>query len=399
VIAPTLSASQNEAVATAVAAVRDGVRVFRIFGYAGTGKTTIAKEIARQVEAECGGPAIFAAYTGKAASVLKSKGCAARTIHQILYKPREVIEDVAVLDANGDPVLDAEGKPVTKQVESVAFDASDVARSGARRASVLIIDECSMVDEAIGRDLMGLGVPIIVLGDPFQLPPVNGGGFFTNCDADIILTEVHRQQEGCGVLDIAWAIREGRRLQHGEYEGGSEVVHRGCAYNPEFLLGFDQVICGTNKTRATLNRIMRTKLLGQAASDPIASKDRLVCLRNNYEFGIANGELMTVRETHGPLGTSRHLASLAVDGREDDEPGKVRTLNIHHILGLPGQVTREGRDVLIVDYGYAITAHKAQGSQWDRVLVVDESAVFRQDAARWLYTAVTRAAKSVVVAR
>ena len=51
------------------------------------------------------------------------------------------------------------------------------------------------------------------------------------------------------------------------------------------------------------------------------------------------------------------------------------------------------------DYGYALTVHKAQGSQWDDVLLFDESYAFREHRARWLYTGLTRAAKRLTIVR
>src|SRR5215475_9459117 len=134
--------------------------VFRLFGYAGTGKTTLARHIAQAVD----GKVLFAAFTGKAALVMRSKGCeGASTIHSLIYKARE----------SGDEVP--------------SFDLWDDAP--ASKASLIVIDECSMVDAELGRDLMSFGVPLLVLGDPAQLPPIQGGGFFTDAKPDAMLTE------------------------------------------------------------------------------------------------------------------------------------------------------------------------------------------------------------------
>jgi exodeoxyribonuclease V len=156
---------QQEAALKAVARWlnRGEPQIFRLFGYAGTGKTTLAKKIAGDVEGEVA----FGAFTGKAALVLRAKGCAeARTIHSLIYRATET--------ETGEPSF-------------VLNEDSTVARS-----KLVIIDECSMVDAELGRDLLSFGVPILVLGDPGQLPPVKGGGFFTGTDPDIMLTEVHR---------------------------------------------------------------------------------------------------------------------------------------------------------------------------------------------------------------
>ena len=70
-----------------------------------------------------------------------------------------------------------------------------------------MIDECSMVDEELGRDLLSFGKPILVLGDPAQLPPVKGGGFFTETAPDVMLTEIHRQAEGSAIIRASRAAR------------------------------------------------------------------------------------------------------------------------------------------------------------------------------------------------
>src|SRR5580765_3244636 len=143
-------------------------QVFRLFGYAGTGKTTLARHIADEADGEVK----FAAFTGKAASVMRGKGCrGASTIHSLIYRARESGEEIP------------------------SFDLWDEAP--ASKAELIIIDECSMVDAELGRDLLSFGVPVLVLGDPAQLPPVQGAaspaGFFTEAEPDAMLTEVHRQ--------------------------------------------------------------------------------------------------------------------------------------------------------------------------------------------------------------
>src|ERR1700756_2284703 len=141
--------------------------VFRLFGYAGTGKTTLARHIAEGVD----GKVLFAAFTGKAALVMRNKGCdGAATIHSLIYRARESGE------------------------ETPSFELWDEAP--ASKANLIVIDECSMVDAELGRDLLSFGAPVLVLGDPAQLPPVQGGGFFTDAEPDVMLTEGHRQALG-----------------------------------------------------------------------------------------------------------------------------------------------------------------------------------------------------------
>src|SRR5712692_98761 len=186
-------------------------QIFRLFGYAGTGKTTLAKHIAQHVD----GKVLFGAFTGKAASVMRSKGCeAATTIHGMIYQAHDSGEETPSFD------LWREGP--------------------AAKAKLIVIDECSMVDAELGGDLLSFGTPLLVLGDPAQLPPIQGAGFFTNVEPDAMLTEVHRQAQNDPIVRLSMDVREGRRLERGQY-GETEVVSRD-ALDPERVMGADQVL-------------------------------------------------------------------------------------------------------------------------------------------------------------
>ena len=153
--------------------------VFRLFGFAGTGKTTLARHIAEAVDGEVK----YAAFTGKAALVMRNKGCDdASTIHSLIYRTRE--------SGNEQP----------------SFELWDEAP--ASKAKLIVIDECSMVDAELGRDLLSFGTPLLVLGDPAQLPPIQGGGFFTNAEPDAMLTEVHRQAQDDPIVRMSMDVRE-----------------------------------------------------------------------------------------------------------------------------------------------------------------------------------------------
>src|SRR5438270_10247217 len=170
--------------------------LIRLFGYAGTGKTTLARHLAAHIEGEVK----FAAFTGKAALVMRGKGCyGASTIHSLIYRARESGE------------------------ETPTFELWDDAP--ASKAKLIVIDECSMVDAELGRDLMSFGVPVLVLGDPAQLPPIQGGGYFTEAEPDAMLTEVHRQAQGNPIIRLSMDIRAGRSLEPGIY-GETQVVSR-----------------------------------------------------------------------------------------------------------------------------------------------------------------------------
>ncbi|WP_417686907.1 ATP-dependent DNA helicase [Roseibium sp.] len=354
---------------------RGDKQVFRLFGYAGTGKTTLARHLAEGID----GDVCFGAFTGKAAHVLRQKGCEdAGTIHSLIYRPRSSKEEEEVDDDEEDA-----GPQFAIKRDSAAAT-----------AKLIVIDECSMVDEDLGRDLLSFGTPVLVLGDPAQLPPVKGGGYFTEAEPDVMLTEVHRQAQDNPIVRMSMDIREGRKLDYGAY-GESQVIGRK-EIDKEQILSADQVLVGTNKTRRLYNGRIR-ELKGFTTPMPSVG-DKLVCLRNDKTKGLLNGGLWTVSRLRQPRGNT-----LRFDVKPEDEVGKqkvqVKVLPAMFEDGaeaIPYAIRRKADEF---DYGYALTVHKSQGSQWDDVVLFDESWAFREHRDRWLYTAVTRAAERITVVR
>jgi ATP-dependent exoDNAse (exonuclease V) alpha subunit len=339
--------------------------VFRLFGYAGTGKTTLARHVA----GDAGGDVAFAAYTGKAAHVMRAKGAkGAGTIHSLIYRPRGEDENGPTFVLNED--------------------------SAAGKAALVVIDECSMIDAEVGRDLLSFGTPILVLGDPAQLPPIAGGGFFTDAEPDVMLTEVHRQAADDPIVRLSMIVREGGGLEYGTF-GESSIIRRS-ELEPDAVLAADQVLVGRNSTRRSYNTRIR-ELLKREGPVPVAG-DTLVCLRNERKRGLLNGSLWRVEAVRKPRkGLVRYALS-----PEDDGAGKRRTVSINPAFfdgtaeALPFAQRRRSDEF---DFGYVLTVHKAQGSQWDAVMLFDESFAFRENRARWLYTGITRAATRVTVVR
>jgi exodeoxyribonuclease-5 len=252
-----------------------------------------------------------------------------------------------------------------------------------------------MVDETIGRDLLSFGTPVLVLGDPAQLPPIAGGGFFTEAEPDVMLTEVHRQAAGDPIVRLSMIVREGGRLEAGAY-GESSVIARD-AIGPEVILDADQVLVGRNLTRRNYNTRIR-QLLDRDGPVPVAG-DILVCLRNDRARGLLNGSLWRVDDVRKPRkGLLRY--SLTPD---DDAPGKRKTLASINPAFFDGTADAlalaERRRSDEFDFGYVLTVHKAQGSQWDDVVLFDESFAFREHRSRWLYTGITRAASRITIVR
>lgn len=362
-----LSPQQSDAALAVQAWLRDpnGAPFFYLAGYAGTGKTTLAKVLAESVSR-----VRFAAFTGKASLVLSSKDCnPSTTIHSLIYRMEK---------RNGK-------KRFARNPDSAI-----------RSCDVLIVDEISMVDEIIGRDLMSFGVRILVLGDPAQLPPVRGKGFFTQDRPDFMLTEIHRQAAENPIIRMSMDVREGRELQFGDY-GSSKVIRRN-QMTANMALDADILITGKNDTRRQWNNRMR-QLKGLEGRFCVG--ERVVTLKNSQESGVLNGALWDVTELCGGDDSTSGLRLASADNFMADLTPEVITH--HQYLDRDEKNVeeriKENRALDPVDYGYALSCHKSQGSQWNATMVYDESRVFRENATRWLYTAITRAAERTIIVR
>lgn len=375
-----------------------GQQTFRLFGYAGTGKTTIAKALGDQAT----GTVYYVAYTGKAALVMSSKRCPATTIHSLIYLPkgkssqrlRELRGQLAMAIKAAYAWRPSEKEKLLQQISDEEANARQPSftlnhESKVKDAALIVVDEASMVGSRVGEDLASFGVPILALGDPAQLPPVKDKAFFMGHEPDVLLTDVHRQAEESPVIQLATDVREGRRPEQGEY-GDSRVVQKG-VLSWEDLASADQIIVGTNVTRRFINEGIRN-LHGRTDPLPVPG-DKLICTRNDAELGLMNGSLWEVVESRDN-GLSQ--LSLIIWGWGD---GRQTIVDVYKepFLGEPAPSWASPGETAHFDYGNAITCHKAQGSEWDDVIVIDESRVFRQDARKWLYTAITRAAERVTV--
>ena len=290
-------------------------------GVAGTGKTTLAAELGRRVKCQ------YAAYTGKATHRLKQVGCAhATTVHRLLYR-------------------------CDRAPWGFKFTWCP---SVNRDTDLIVVDEASMLPDAMLLELCSLGKPVVFIRDPFQLPPVSGEHTVLETLPQLHLTEVHRQALESPVLRLATAVRQGDPWQYPKSRDVGQA---------------DIVLCGLNKTRMRLN----AALSPHKTCDAVHPGDRVVALANTAP--VFNGSLWTLTE-HGGL----------TDGEQ-----------IHNVdCALRPATWRRG--VVPIDLAYCLTVHKAQGSEWPHVaLVYKEASSFREFSARWLYTGITRARETLTL--
>jgi exodeoxyribonuclease-5 len=341
---------------------------FLLYGFAGTGKTEIAREIGQQVKG-----AVFAAYTGKATNVLRKRGCdPSSTIHALIYLHQ----------------FDEEHGTFTRTLKS-RDELSDV--------SLIIVDEASMVNAELAQDLLSFGIRILIIADPMQLPPVSGEGHFMQYHPDVMLNEVHRQALNSPILRLATDVRQGKRLwKKGRHDG---LVITDGLYSRDGL-DFEVVLVGTKETKNHWNRKLRRHrgFLGANETYREPQVDEVVvCLRNDYRLcdEIFNGQQWRVHwVAHDKVVTRQGFTipilrlSLRNDTGRTEVRGDPRCFN---------GGTDWVRGLQDFDFGYALTVHKSQGSEWDKVLLVNEARAFQRWSREWLYTAITRASKHLTI--
>ena len=410
-------------------------QVFRLFGFAGTGKSTVLKFALAELGLDphrsdrdggaCVPGVVTATFTGKAALVLRRKGTPARTIHSLIYSVIEATEEE--VEAAGKKIQQAE----TDARALVGFDraAAEAAieamrqaqremkkphfalnpQSDAAHAKLIVLDEVSMVGEDMARDLMSFGKPILVLGDPGQLPPIKGEGAFTKDAPDVMLTEIHRQAGESAIIRLATMARQGEPIGFGQYDTFVWKLPK-ADVTPHQCLRGGQVICGMNATRLQLNNAMRRAAGFGDSWLPSGAGEKIVCLKNQNDLGLINGMFLTLDEIvdEGSLFFSATVSD--EDGNRigppgaKGAPGRLRIYKGHFEDHVAFDRHRHDRDwkgkrnLTEATFGWAITGHKSQGSQWENVVVWDDGlGRTEQDRRRWLYTVITRAERGLVI--
>lgn len=339
-------------------------------GLAGTGKTTIAK--AAYDRWHSGGKhVVVMAPTGKASQVLRTKGVPAKTIHSVIYHFRG-----EYLDKNGKPRLSFEEK-------------DDVGH-----ADQFIVDEASMVTARQRKDIEAHGVPVLWVGDPGQLPPVQSKSSGVLAKPTHVLREIHRQAAESPVIHWAYALRKGRAICEA-FEGIDHVQlngRRAWFIAREFVnRKIDRMITKTNRQRVLLNSAIRQE---QGRSGLLVAGDEIICCQNNKVVDVINGEIFTVHEV-----LRQSDRAIVVTARSHDT-GTVRTLSLlKEQFGseqkIPSNAVPE-RHLVLADYAYAITCHKFQGSSARHIGITPKGWCGGEER-KWNYTAATRAEEQITV--
>ena len=388
-----LTRKQEEGLRIAVERHRNHEKYTVIAGYAGTGKSTLVKFIIEALDVDHG-KVCYATFTGKAAQVLAKKGNKnAMTLHKLLFDS-----------------IPRKGGGFTR-IPKKTLD-----------YTVVVVDEISMAPKSIIDKLFQHNVYVICLGDPFQLPPIDKEEDNHLLDhPHIFLDEIMRQAEESEIIRLTMGIRDQKPLN---FAKGNEVQILPYSELCDGMLNWaDQVLVATNLQRHNMNDFMRQ--MRGFGPDP-CDGDKVICLRNywdswNYDNGdpLVNGTIGTIHNPRKDIIRVPYYAynkgvihTLQADFTTDvDEHFGEVSMDPKIMLGGEselewrdkyrlGQLKNRIGDVIPKEftYGYAITCHKAQGSEWDKVLVIEEKFPFQKiDHARWLYTAATRAAEKLVI--
>ena len=391
-----LNDKQKQGLDIAVDRYKRKERYTVISGYAGTGKSTLVKFIVAALpNINPDEDVIYTSFTGKATQVLQKKGNKnVSTLHKLLFES----------------IPKPDGTFFRKPVEFIPY-------------KIVIVDECSMVPKELLQRLIKYNVHIICLGDPGQLPPINKNEDNHLLDhPHIFLDEIMRQEAESEIINLTMDIRAGKPLIR--YQGKEVQVLNKDELTTGMLLWADQIICAKNETRIALNNQMRD-LLGRSGGPQ--DGDKVICLKNNWDIYSVNNNPL-VNGTIGYLKDSfSTYINLPRQITSDGQPKKLDILTANFIsdteedygilnmdkqlitTGVPGldwkTSYKMGRNWRFQDkipdqftYGYAITGWKAQGSEWDNVLVIEEGFPFeKEEHKQWLYTACTRASKKLVI--
>lgn len=411
----TLTADQQEAAALIEAWYHHlNTQIFVLCGYAGTGKTFLVDYVVRALGLVAGESAAFVAPTGKAASVLIQSGVPATTVHSLIYTREEDIE----VDENGEVI----SEQFLRFVKKESIDS---------KIRLIVLDETSMVSDDVLRDLLSFGVKCLCCGDPAQLPPVGGSNTLLSTPV-ITLKEIVRQERDNPIVRLAARVRAGERPAYGEDGCVSVIPRRALDADARRALftQADQIIVGTNRTRAMINREVRA--IRGISPDRVLPQDgeKIICTLNDWSkpldergnFHLVNGIIgrcYRVREQLDGLGQLDFQPDFLAERVEDlpfDTGVFVRGQYYHGYgnracLLTNGILVHENNREMLrrfkvrredtvcrFEFAYAVTCHKAQGSEYDFVVVIDESGYF-EDGKEWLYTAVTRAKKRLVIVR
>lgn len=341
-----LTKEQKYVIYNLVKNARSGTEIQTLGGYAGTGKTVVVRYLKHFLPNYA-----VAAYTGKAAAILRKKGVQATTIHSLIYHP--------LTDRHGN-------------VHFVLVDKDNINCDG------FIIDEASMVSEEIYEDLMSFGLPIIFVGDHGQLEPVNSD-FNLMANPMYKLETIHRNAGE--IAQFANILREGYPARSFKPKTGAVKLLWPNQVNNQLMNSEDQIICAFNKTRVEINNRIRAF---RGYQNLIERGEKIICLRNNRQLALFNGMQGIVLDYY------KERKKNFIDFQFEDFIYNKVSIDINQFGKETNEFEFSKDSPNPFDYAICITTHKSQGDEWDKVMVIEQRSK-KWDHRRWAYTAASRA--------
>ena len=377
--------------------------VLTVGGYAGTGKTTLICELRNEIYRHFPHLSVaFVTFTGKASSVLQTK----LTNAGIFYKD-DYIGTIHGLIYTPDTKYD-------RQLKTYVITGWKLKNEDELLHDIIIIDEASMVSKQIWNDLKQFCKPIIGVGDHGQLPPI-GDQFNLLKETDFQLTEIHRQALNSPIIYLSKIVREEGYIPYNKFFSNDvfKLSWRNdqCKHIWDNKVVFDEdlaVLCGFNTTRNYLNDRIREKLSYDKKKIPCPG-ERVVCLANNHTTKIMNGQIGTVQwlmpESYGlyrmtiDMGSPDPVECMVSDKCFGEVTYTMYDGTKRQKMQREYAFKKGAARVDFFDYGYAMSVHKSQGSEWKKVIVFEQRSKHWDDEyyARWLYTAITRASHKLFI--
>lgn len=390
-----LTNKQEEGLKITLQRYRNHEKYVTIAGYAGTGKSTLVRFIIAALEVDESRVA-YATYTGKAAQVLRKKGNKnAMTLHRLLYDSRP-------LPGGGFVRIPKAG---------LDYD-------------IIVVDEVSMAPRSMVEMLLKHNVFVIFLGDPGQLPQIDKNEAHDILEhPHVFLDQIMRQAEESEIIRLTLKIRNCESIP---YMSGNEVM---VIPKKELLTGHllwaDTILSATNATRHSINNQVRG-LLGFEGT--LCDGEKIICKRNYWDDcneegdALVNGSVGIIRNPFESfvripmyIKNDRHELPCMICNFEPEGGSPFENVSLDKDFLLKEEPCVDWRvayqigkqrgrlgDILPkqMTYGYSLTCHAAEGSEWDKVLAIEESFPFNRDEHwRWLYTATTRASEKLVLMR